>query len=241
MPESDPSTTQDRPVLFTAFEPSGDDHAAPVIAELKRHGVGRPSTYSSIMKTLKDRGYIVASDKAKKLRVTETGEQAVVLAKRLFPQFVSLGFTSSMEADLDRIVDGDKEVNVNVPTTNKKAKNSDSPAPPHQDEPVRCVPRFFSHKRNRCLFRTGRPTASSFFLVTSDIQTNDSKSQVAYLVNILHGNRCGKGSHRFRVNNDCIDCMLPAKVEHGRPSPQLMESLVKCRLVQLDSSDKSPE
>ncbi len=36
MPEADADITPHRPVLFTAFEPSGDDHAAPVIAELKR-------------------------------------------------------------------------------------------------------------------------------------------------------------------------------------------------------------
>ena len=36
MTEADTNNPAPRPVLFTAFEPSGDDHAAPVIAELRR-------------------------------------------------------------------------------------------------------------------------------------------------------------------------------------------------------------
>jgi hypothetical protein len=77
-----------------------------LIQELKRHGIGRPSTYPATMKTLLQRGYIEADAATNTLHITTTGQRAADLARRHLPVFVSLEFTKQMEAQLERIVDG---------------------------------------------------------------------------------------------------------------------------------------
>lgn len=73
-----------------------------LIDYLKERGVGRPSTYPSIMKTLLSRGYVEVNAKGK-LETTQVGRDLATATQRVFPALVDVGFTASFEAKLDRI------------------------------------------------------------------------------------------------------------------------------------------
>lgn len=89
---------------FTAPPPLYTE--ATLIKELERSGVGRPSTYSTIIKTLKKRGYIV-EEKGKLIPTGDGIFQDEVLEKYM-PKICLPEFTASMEEELDSIARGEK-------------------------------------------------------------------------------------------------------------------------------------
>jgi DNA topoisomerase-1 len=72
---------------------------------MEREGIGRPSTYASIIGTIIDRGYVRKQGTA--LVPTFTAMVVSKLLKQHLSQFVDLGFTSKMERSLDDIADGE--------------------------------------------------------------------------------------------------------------------------------------
>ena len=76
-----------------------------LIEDLKKLGIGRPSTYPSIVGTLKKRQYVKVSG-AGKLSSTPEGKRLVAIASNYMPTFVDYGFTARMELELDRIAKG---------------------------------------------------------------------------------------------------------------------------------------
>lgn len=78
---------------------------ASLIKALEDLGIGRPSTYATIVSTIQERGYVV-SDK-KTLRPTELGFVVNDLLVAHFPDIVDVSFTAQMEAQLDRIARGE--------------------------------------------------------------------------------------------------------------------------------------
>ncbi|MDO8729242.1 MAG: type I DNA topoisomerase [bacterium] len=85
-------------------EPPGRYSEAGLIKELEKRGIGRPSTYASIIKTLDDRGYVEKRDKA--LYPTDTGEVVSSFLEEHFPSYISDSFTAEMEDELDDIASG---------------------------------------------------------------------------------------------------------------------------------------
>lgn len=80
---------------------------ASLVKALEENGVGRPSTYASIITTILSREYVVRD--AKTLKPTELGEATTQLLKEHFPKFVSTKFTAQMETSLDEISEGKEE------------------------------------------------------------------------------------------------------------------------------------
>jgi DNA topoisomerase-1 len=80
---------------------------AGLIKELEKRGIGRPSTYASIMKTLADRGYVVKEGRT--LMPTETGDVVSTFLEDNFPTYISDTFTAEMEDELDEIAEGKRE------------------------------------------------------------------------------------------------------------------------------------
>ena len=78
---------------------------ASLIKTLEETGVGRPSTYASIVSTIIKREYIKREGKV--LKNTELGKVTTDLLKERFPKFVNTKFTASMEAKLDEIDNGE--------------------------------------------------------------------------------------------------------------------------------------
>ena len=71
---------------------------------MEKAGIGRPSTYASIIGTIVDRGYVQKNQSA--LVPSFTGMAVVQLLENHFGQLVDTGFTSKMEGSLDEIAEG---------------------------------------------------------------------------------------------------------------------------------------
>lgn len=88
-------------------EPPNRYTEAGLIKELEKRGIGRPSTYASIMKTIQDRGYVEKLTRA--LQPTATGMVVSGWLEEHFPTYVSDTFTAEMENELDEIARGERE------------------------------------------------------------------------------------------------------------------------------------
>ena len=80
---------------------------ASLVKTLESEGIGRPSTYASIMGTIVDRGYVQLRNKA--LTPTFTAFAVTSLLEEHFPDLVDTGFTSRMEQTLDEIATGEAQ------------------------------------------------------------------------------------------------------------------------------------
>lgn len=80
---------------------------ASLVQVLEENGIGRPSTYAPILTTIQNRGYVTREDK--RLIPTETGFLVNDLVVEFFPNVVDVGFTSSLEDQLDSIASGNAE------------------------------------------------------------------------------------------------------------------------------------
>jgi DNA topoisomerase-1 len=77
---------------------------ASLIKELEEQGIGRPSTYVPIISTIQDRGY--ADQEQRKFIPTWLGETVNEVMKKHFPNIVDIGFTATMEHQLDEVEAG---------------------------------------------------------------------------------------------------------------------------------------
>ncbi len=80
---------------------------AGLIKELEKRGIGRPSTYASIMKTIIDRGYTLKEGRT--LIPTDTGDVVSSFLEEHFGEYIGDDFTSDMEDKLDLIAEGKAE------------------------------------------------------------------------------------------------------------------------------------
>jgi DNA topoisomerase I len=80
---------------------------ASLVRQLEELGVGRPSTYASILETIQERGYIWKKGQA--LIPTFTAFAVVTLLEQNFEDLVDYAFTARMEDDLDRIAEGEEK------------------------------------------------------------------------------------------------------------------------------------
>ncbi|TNE71810.1 type I DNA topoisomerase [bacterium] len=102
-------------VTAKKVEPKGHETKPParfteatLVKALEKEGVGRPSTYASIISTVIDRGYVQKDGNA--LVPTFMAFAVTGLLEKHFPDLVDLQFTSDMEGKLDEIASGEQEM-----------------------------------------------------------------------------------------------------------------------------------
>lgn len=88
-------------------QPPGRYSEAGLVKELEKRGIGRPSTYASIIKTLIDREYV--TKEAKALVPSDTGDVVSSFLEDNFATYIGDTFTADMENQLDEIAEGTKE------------------------------------------------------------------------------------------------------------------------------------
>ncbi|MBU0579285.1 type I DNA topoisomerase [Patescibacteria group bacterium] len=96
--------------LFAAqkfTQPPARFNDASLVKELEKLGIGRPSTYASIISVIEDRGYVEREDK--KFKPTAIGTTVSDFLVKNFTDIVNYDFTAEMEEDLDRIARGEKK------------------------------------------------------------------------------------------------------------------------------------
>ncbi len=77
---------------------------ASLVKALEELGIGRPSTYASIISTLQDRGYVRLEER--RFFPEDVGEVVTDLLIEFFPDVVDVNFTAKLEEDLDQIAEG---------------------------------------------------------------------------------------------------------------------------------------
>jgi DNA topoisomerase-1 len=90
---------------FTQPPPRYSD--ATLIRALEEYSIGRPSTYASILTTLRRRGYV--NRRGRRLKPTETGLLVNDLLVENFPDLINVDFTAEMESELDEVATGDRD------------------------------------------------------------------------------------------------------------------------------------
>lgn len=109
-----PELSEGQQVQATTLEPKGHATQPPprytearLVKELEARGIGRPSTYASIIGTIQDRGYVWKKGSA--LVPSWIAFSVVGLMENHFSRFIDYSFTARMEDDLDMIAAGDEE------------------------------------------------------------------------------------------------------------------------------------
>ncbi|MCZ6573026.1 MAG: type I DNA topoisomerase [Planctomycetota bacterium] len=93
--EGDPQAEQH----FT--KPPARFSEATLVKALEKQGIGRPSTYASIMSAIQDRGYVYQEER--KFHAAELGEVVTDMLRPYFPEILDVAFTAGMEDKLDSI------------------------------------------------------------------------------------------------------------------------------------------
>jgi DNA topoisomerase I len=107
-----PTLVKDQPLTAEELEAVGHHTSPParyteasLVKALEELGIGRPSTYESIMRTIQDRGYVAKRGQA--LIPSFLAFAVIGLLERHYPRLVDYNFTAAMENQLDEIAGGD--------------------------------------------------------------------------------------------------------------------------------------
>jgi DNA topoisomerase-1 len=88
-------------------EPPPRYSEASLVKALEEHGIGRPSTYASIISTLQDREYVEMEKK--RFHPTDVGRVVNKFLTKYFTQYVDYDFTANLEDELDAVSRGEEE------------------------------------------------------------------------------------------------------------------------------------
>jgi DNA topoisomerase-1 len=106
--ENDPLDIESLEARGHETKPPSRFTEASLVRRLEELGIGRPSTYASIIQTIQDRGYVFKKGTA--LVPSFTAFSVVTLLERHFGDLIDFSFTARMEDDLDQIASGTAEV-----------------------------------------------------------------------------------------------------------------------------------
>jgi len=104
---NDPLTLIESRQIEKQTQPPNRYTEAGLIKELEERGIGRPSTYASIMRTIEERGYVEKNGRT--LYPTDTGDVVSSFLEDHFAQYISDTFTAEMEDKLDDIANGERK------------------------------------------------------------------------------------------------------------------------------------
>ncbi len=109
-----PPLTEGETVELTAIRPEQHFTEPPpryteasLVKDLEEHGIGRPSTYASIISTLQDRDYVELEKK--RFHPTDVGRVVNKFLTNYFTQYVDYDFTARLEDELDAVARGEEE------------------------------------------------------------------------------------------------------------------------------------
>jgi DNA topoisomerase-1 len=101
MSEGEPLKRESLDVAQHFTEPPPRFSEASLVKRMEELGIGRPSTYASILQVLKDRGYVKLEKK--RLHAEDKGRVVVAFLEKFFARYVEFDFTADLEEKLDRI------------------------------------------------------------------------------------------------------------------------------------------
>lgn len=117
-------------------EPPARYTEASLIKELEKNGIGRPSTYATIVDTLKQRRYVEL--KERKFYITELGKEVVEILSKYFTEIIDKSYTAKIEKLLDKIAQGKenwvKIVNIFYEPLTKEIEKASQEIKPKKNE-----------------------------------------------------------------------------------------------------------
>jgi len=117
-------------------EPPARYTEASLIKELEKNGIGRPSTYATIVDTLKQRRYVEL--KERKFYITELGKEVVEILSKYFTEIIDKSYTAKIEKLLDKIAQGKenwvKIVNIFYEPLTKEIEKASQEIKPKENE-----------------------------------------------------------------------------------------------------------
>jgi len=109
-----PKVTQGESIVFKSVvpaqhftQPPPRFNEASFIKELEERGIGRPSTYTSILSTIEEKGYVEKVEG--RLHPSELGVEVNTLLLQSFPDIMNVEFTAELEEKLDKIEEGEAD------------------------------------------------------------------------------------------------------------------------------------
>jgi DNA topoisomerase-1 len=105
VPEKCPVSAADAKQSFTQPPPRYSE--ASLVKRMEELGIGRPSTYASILQVLKDREYVKLE--AKRFHAEEKGRLLTAFLERFFDTYVGYDYTAGLEGELDEVSAGNRE------------------------------------------------------------------------------------------------------------------------------------
>ena len=112
-----PAVAEGDPLRITAIRPEQHFTQPPprfteatLVKEMEDAGIGRPSTYASLLSTIQDRGY--AEKRAGRFFPTELGTLVNELLVAAFPDILNVTFTAQMEQKFDEVEEGNAELSI---------------------------------------------------------------------------------------------------------------------------------
>ncbi len=90
-------------------QPPAQYTEAGLVKALEENGIGRPSTYATIIERLFERRYVDRGEEGKRLDPTELGRRVNNFLVKYFPALINVDFTAGMEKNLDSVESGDTE------------------------------------------------------------------------------------------------------------------------------------
>src|SRR5436309_7602739 len=105
MSEGEALKRQDLAVTQHFTEPPPRFSEASLVKRMEELGIGRPSTYASILQVLKDRNYVRLEKK--RLYAEDKGRVVVAFLENFFARYVEYDYTAGLEEDLDRIANSE--------------------------------------------------------------------------------------------------------------------------------------
>ncbi|WP_163560084.1 type I DNA topoisomerase [Halomonas sp. NO4] len=108
-----PDLTEGTPMHLAALHPQQHFTKPParyteasLVRELEKRGIGRPSTYASIISTIQDRGYVKLENR--RFYAEKLGDIVTERLKESFPDLMDYSFTARMEDSLDEVAEGER-------------------------------------------------------------------------------------------------------------------------------------
>jgi len=172
---------------------------ASLVKKLEKEGIGRPSTYASILENIKQRKYIKIIKR--KIHSTEVGEGIFQILKDRF-QFVELGYTREIEQQLDLIASGKKNYFSVVSQAYKQLDDELSsldlsskslPVSEHTCPECNKTLRFVNNTFWGCI---GYPECK---FTTTDINGSPDFKKVSSPITKEYPCECGKGFMQLRI------------------------------------------
>jgi DNA topoisomerase-1 len=156
---------------------------ATLVKELEENGIGRPSTYASIISTISSRGYVEYEER--RLVPTPIGELVNDLLVEHFPDVMSVDFTARMEDELDEVANGRAWVPVIDEFYTKFAQRLDVADRAIEKVDVRAEPELVGRNCPRCgnplVYRDGR---YGRFIGCSDFPTCKHTEQIVKKIGV---------------------------------------------------------